>query len=369
MAGGMRWLHHEFHKGARGRKAKLDNAQQQELKQWVIEGPQAHGFDTGVWNSALINELLWRRFGVSYHARYLCSLLNKLGLSYQKAGFITDRIDEEAYEQQRQAWLSTQWPAILKQAQATNAVILFGDEVSFAMWGSLSRTWAPRGQQPLVKTKGIRKGLKMYGVIEFAGGGFHYRESLHYVLKPKSFKELKQAGIPAEVLSQLKPLKDNEFRTLGSFATALEQALGKELSARHHSPILKHAETAGRFNQEGYVAFLTEVMAHFKGNIILVEDGAPYHKAASVHEFVANHAERLTVERLPAFSPDFNPIEKLWKNTKRDATHLKYFVTFEALREAVCSAFKTYLREATHIIRVMDKLRREAGYDFKPVNH
>nr|CAA6805515.1 MAG: Unknown protein [uncultured Thiotrichaceae bacterium] len=34
------------------------------------------------------------------------------------------------------------------------------------MWGSLSRTWSRRGQQPLVKTTGIRKGLKVYGVIE-----------------------------------------------------------------------------------------------------------------------------------------------------------------------------------------------------------
>ncbi len=53
--------------------------------------------------------------------------------------------------------------------------------------------------------------------------------------------------------------------------------------------------------------------------------------------------------------------EKLWKNTKRDATHLKYFETFEALRESVCKAFKKYLREASYIIRVMKKLRRQAN--------
>ncbi|MEI6414667.1 MAG: hypothetical protein WCP34_10480, partial [Pseudomonadota bacterium] len=46
----------------------------------------------------------------------------------------------------------------------------FGDEVSFAMWGSLARTWVPIGNQPVVKTKGIRKGLKMFGTIELVGG-------------------------------------------------------------------------------------------------------------------------------------------------------------------------------------------------------
>jgi transposase len=66
------------------------------------------------------------------------------------------------------------------------------------------------------------------------------------------------------------------------------------------------------------------------------------------------------MERLPAFSPDLNPIEKLWKNTKRDATHLKYFATFDALRESVTKAFKQYLQDASQIICVMNKLRKEA---------
>jgi hypothetical protein len=53
-------------------------------------------------------------------------------LSYQKARFISDRSDEEAYERARQQWLEETWPKILQQAKATGAVILFGDEVSFA---------------------------------------------------------------------------------------------------------------------------------------------------------------------------------------------------------------------------------------------
>lgn len=69
------------------------------------------------------------------------------------------------------------WPQILKDAKKNKAVILFGDEVSFAMWGSLARTWAPIGKQPVVKTFVLRKGLKMYGAIEFNGGGFQYMES------------------------------------------------------------------------------------------------------------------------------------------------------------------------------------------------
>jgi transposase len=360
LRGGINWVQKERYRG-RGRKSKLSKAQKKALYELIVAGPEDNGFDCGAWNTAMIDELIFRQFGVRYNPRYLSTLLKKMGLSYQKAGFITDRVDEEHYRQERKKWLEQTWPSLVKKAKQDKAVILFGDEVSFAMWGSLSRTWAPRAQQPLVKTKGVRKGVKMYGVIEFEGGGFHYMESLHYVLKPKSFRNLKQAGLPREWLERLKVLKEKTFKTQSAFTQQLQTLLGQEQTARYQSLILKHTEVAGRFNKEGYVEFLKQVLARFEGNIILIEDGAPYHNAARVKEFVESSEGRLTLERLPAFSPDFNPIEKLWKNTKRDATHLKYFETFEALRESVCKAFKKYLREASYIIRVMKKLRQEAN--------
>ncbi|MDM8543290.1 transposase [Desulfococcaceae bacterium HSG9] len=55
-------------------------------------------------------------------------------------------------------------------------MILFEDEVSFARQGSPAGTGAPKGERPVVKTCGKRKGLKMFGVTEFKGGGFEYME-------------------------------------------------------------------------------------------------------------------------------------------------------------------------------------------------
>ena len=97
--------------------------------------------------------------------------------------------------------------------------------------------------------------------------------------------------------------------------------------------------------------------------VILVEDGAPYHGSKIVKDFVKKHSEKLHLERLPSFSPDLNPIEKLWKNTKRDATHCKYFETFEKLRESVVNAFECYLRDAAQVLCVMKKLREEEKSD------
>jgi len=91
---------------------------------------------------------------------------------------------------------------LLKQAKAKGAVILFADEVSFARWGSLARTWAPTGEQSVVKTTGTRKGLKIFGAIDFHRGQFQFMESLYYRLTPKSFKQLKADGLPSEVVEK-----------------------------------------------------------------------------------------------------------------------------------------------------------------------
>jgi transposase len=95
--------------------------------------------------------------------------------------------------------------------------------------------------------------------------------------------------------------------------------------------------------------------------ITLIEDGASYHRSQAIEQFRQAYAERLTVHRLPAFSPQFNPIEKLWKNTKKKTTHLKYFKAFNELRASVLKAFRIYLEDATQIICVMKKLRAQAG--------
>ena len=355
---GMGWLTGRHYQG-RGRKEKLTKDQQKQLADWVKKGPEANGFHCGIWNTAMIAELIWLKFEVRYNQNYLSSLLKNLGFSYQKACFVTDRLDEEKYKLERKKWLEETLPAIMKKAEDENSVVLFGDEVSFAMWGSLARTWAPIGEQPTVKTTGIRKGLKMFGAIELRGGSFQYRESLAYELKPKSLKLLKEAGLPKEFLVLLKGLKNEKYQTQKLFLEALYALAAPSLVDNYKSLILQHTETSGRFNGQSYVEFLTQLLAHYKGKIILIEDGAPYHGSGIVKEFKLANIDRLTVERLPAFSPDYNPIEKLWKNTKRDSTHMKYFKTFEDLHDSVVQTFNTYMQDASKVICVMKKMRED----------
>ena len=63
----------------------------------------------------------------------------------------------------------------MRLAKQKHALLLFGDEASFAQWGSLSYTWSRVGRQPTVKTSGKRKADKVFGLIDFFTGRLFYR--------------------------------------------------------------------------------------------------------------------------------------------------------------------------------------------------
>ena len=107
---------------------------------------------------------------------------------------------------------------------------------------------------------------------------------------------------------------------------------------------------------------LHPLLAQIKRPIIRIEDSGRYPTSQAVQQFCATLKKgRLEKVALPKFAPDMNPIERLWRNTKRDATHLKDFQAVAQLRASVLETFRQYLEEATKVISVMKKLRTPAG--------
>src|SRR5690242_19858018 len=168
------WLHTLLAEGVAGlrsapqsgRPRKLSGDQKARLRELLLAGPEAAGYATGGWHSPLVAALIEREFGVRYAVGYLPALLRGIGFSYQKARFVSDQLNEEV----RRVWLTETWPTIVANAQAQGALLLFGDEASFAQWGSLGYTWALRGQQPRVLTTGRRKGYKVWGLVDWFSG-------------------------------------------------------------------------------------------------------------------------------------------------------------------------------------------------------
>ena len=268
---------------APGRPSRLTKTQKRQLSDLIKAGPEAAGYPTGCWTSVVIQDLIQRRFHVLYNRFYVCELLHNLGFSHQKARFVSDHLDEAA----RRRWMEEEWPRILNQAQQLHAPLFFGDEAAFALWGSLSYTWAPIGQQPQVKTTGKRKGYKVFGVVEFFSGQLLYK--------------------------------------------GIEE----------------------RFNSASYQAFLDYLLSQCSGPIILIQDGAKYHTSKATRQYFEQHRDRLIVYQLPSYSPDYNPIEYLWKKVKTQATHNRYFEEFAKLVQSVEEALAILATQADEIKRLM----------------
>ena len=98
------------------------------------------------------------------------------------------------------------------------------------------------------------------------------------------------------------------------------------------------------------MAFRTRVLEQSTPPRMLIQDGARYHTSAVMQRFFARHRARLTVFQLPSYSPDYNPIEKLWKKVKKEGTPLQYFPTFAALTDKVEHAWLTFANTPEEIL-------------------
>jgi len=65
------------------------------------------------------------------------------------------------------------------------------------------------------------------------------------------------------------------------------------------------------------VAFLRHLLRHIAGKLLIIWDGSPIHRSTAVKDFLSDGgAERIWLERLPAYAPDLNPDEGIWRYLK-----------------------------------------------------
>lgn len=80
---------------------------------------------------------------------------------------------------------------------------------------------------------------------------------------------------------------------------------------------------SANFDGEAIVGFLKHVLAQIPGKVILVWDGARIHHCAAVKAFLkAGAARRLRLIRRPAYAPELNPDEGVWRWLKRHLGNL-----------------------------------------------
>lgn len=73
--------------------------------------------------------------------------------------------------------------------------------------------------------------------------------------------------------------------------------------------------------------------------VVVITDNAKYHHARLHKPWREEHAGDFVLDYLPPYSPELNPIERVWKLTRRRCLHNRYFPQLDDVIAAVEAEF------------------------------
>ena len=142
-----------------------------------------------------------------------------------------------------------------KNARRLGAHIVFVDEAGFLLIPSVRRTWAPRGHTPVLRHR--------------------YRHDRISVIS------------------------------------------GLSVSPRRHRMSLYFQLHDHNIRQMEVCEFLQHLLHHLRGPVIVLWDNANIHGGEALRD-LCRRVPRLHLERLPAYAPELNPDEGVWKHAKHE---------------------------------------------------
>lgn len=139
-----------------------------------------------------------------------------------------------------------------KNSARCGATIVFVDESGFSERPAVRRTWAPRGQTPVLT---------------------------------------------------------HRFRSWNNLSVIGALAYRARSPQRARVFLMTHP---GAVRSPQVVRFLRHLRRHIRGRVVLLWDGLHAHRSLETRAYVEAQSSWLTVHRLPAYAPELNPVEGLW---------------------------------------------------------
>lgn len=181
------------------------------------------------------------------------------------------------------------------------AWICFADEAGQTLRPARARTWAPRGQTPIVKVTGKGSGrISIAGLTCYRPGRrsrFIYRMMVHKGRK---------------------------------------------------------GEKKG-FREPDFAALLDAAHQQLDGPIVLVWDNLPGHVSTAMRKLIAARPW-LRVYALPSYAPELNPVEKVWSHLKRSLANLAANTATN-----LATLAKTRLKRMQYTLGLIDGFFRATG--------
>ena len=174
------------------------------------------------------------------------------------------------------------------------------DEARFPMVPTLAATLGVKGHRPTVGTRDCKDLLCVFAVVNLTTAAVH----ANTLESPKNAK--KQTGL------------SKTRRMQAAFAAHLRH-VGRTYPREMHP------------------------------RVVLLIDNAPWHRGKPIDEALAENPH-LEFERLPSYSPQFNPIERFWKQLRRRATHNRLFDTLADLKTSLRASL-CYFQTVRHKVK------------------
>lgn len=215
------------------------------------EAPAEVGIALANWNWKAVRQFVEARCGRRLCRSACTRYLHRLGFVCKRPKKRLLRADEA----KRTAFVA-EYAALLAEARAGEATILFADEAHFRADGDLRGKWVLTGQAALVDSSCPRWGEKA---------------SSYSAVCPET----------------------------GEVA---------------------HMALAGTSSSATSAAFLRQLRASHVGPLVVIWDNGPAHGGDAVRDYLATPALALRLVRLPAYSPGFNPDEAIWAWAREEVT-------------------------------------------------
>lgn len=102
-----------------------------------------------------------------------------------------------------------------------------------------------------------------------------------------------------------------------------------------------HYHIGQRLGKGEFATFLQQLLRYYgEKELVVIHDRAEQHKGTPVETLRSAVGERLVLKPQPAYSPELNPEERIWKWMRRVVTHNHWFETrqeeIQAIRNFFC---------------------------------
>lgn len=102
---------------------------------------------------------------------------------------------------------------------------------------------------------------------------------------------------------------------------------------------------ADKGNYQSFKKHLKKILRLYRDSmsIIMVLDNVRYHHAKLLKKFLIKH-KKLKFIYLPAYSPDLNPIERVWWYMRKKITHNRYILSLDKRKIIFWKMFSHFMK-------------------------